>query len=176
MDFWTNPTVIFAGTVMCFIIIIMVMLKRKPPVNMTLTEERERSVAETLPKCVCGEIATDPAPGLKRGRGAWDWLRNLYGAPPRYTREVDYMRPPVFCRAHVHVADALLDKFVFGIRSRYSGLNAEIAGEAAGFEQEHLAKQVADSLTEKQKRDQKRSAPGPLRVVSQKIEDEASGV
>jgi hypothetical protein len=62
------------------------------------------------------------------------------------------MQRPVFCEAHAHVADAMMDKFIFQVRSRFSNLNAEIASDAAGFEQETLIRAVADSLTESQKR------------------------
>jgi hypothetical protein len=174
MDFWTSPSVILIAVVFAVGLLVL-RIRRSSPVDKLVIEERQRVERESAERCVCGEIATDPAPVLKRGRGAWDWLRNLYGAPPRYTREVDHMRRPTFCRAHVHVADAMLDQFVFGIRARYSELNADIAAKAAGFEQEHLQRQVADSLTEKQKR---ATRPSALRMLptAQKTgtEDEAA--
>lgn len=169
MDFWTNPYVLIGLAIIAAVGLIIVG-RRRPPLVIAMEAERERVVSEataaSAPRCVCGEIATDPAPMLRRGRGAWDWLRNLYGAPPRYTREVDHQRPPIFCRHHMHVADAELDKFIFGVRSDYSKLNAEIAGRAAGFEQEHLQRLVAESLTEKQKRATRSVSAAPIRMVS----------
>jgi hypothetical protein len=171
MDFWTNPLVLIVLAAVAAVGL-MIVGRRRPALTIAMEAERERAVNEASPRCVCGEIATDPAPVLKLGRGAWDWLRNLYGAPPRYKREVDHMRPPIFCRHHVHVADAELNKFIFGIRNDYSKLNAEIAARAAGFEQEHLQRLVAESLTEKQKRATRSVSAAPIRMVRTGTEDE----
>jgi hypothetical protein len=165
MDFWTNPSVILAAVVIAALIVAF-RLRQRPNLSLAMDAERERIAIEAAPKCCCGEVATDPAPVLNRGRGAWDWLRNLYGAPPRYTRKVDHDRPPVLCSAHAHVADAMLDAFIFGIRNEYSALNATIAARAAGFEQEHLLRQITESLTDKQKRSQRvPMGATPLRSV-----------
>jgi len=174
MDFWTSPSVMLAIAVGALILIAVLASRRRA--SSTIEAERERLATEAAPKCVCGEVASDPAPQLKRGRGAWDYLRSLYGAPPRYSREIDHMRPPVFCRAHVHVADAKLDEFIFNVRSDYSKLNADIAARAACFEQEHLLRHVADSLTEKQKRaSRSTSVSPPLRMVQRTgTEDEGA--
>jgi hypothetical protein len=77
------------------------------------------------------------------------------------------MQQPVFCEAHAHVADAMMDQFIFRIRSEYSALNAKVAADAAGFEQEALLKCVAESLTETQKRIM-RKAPTTIRVFAVK--------
>lgn len=160
MDFYENPYVIGIA-VLVAIIIILVARRKNPAVTI---EERERLVdaVDAATKCPCGEIATDPAPVLKRNRGAWSWLRNFYGAPPRYARVVDHMKPTVFCRSHAHVADEMMAQWIFDVRAKYSNLNVEIAAGAAGFEQEHLLAKVKESLTAKQKR---QASPAALRVV-----------
>jgi hypothetical protein len=124
-------------------------------------EEEAREAFDASPKCVCGELAKHPAPILERTRGGWNWLRNYFAAPPSYRRRVDVLQVPVFCPAHVHVADAMMDQFIFRIRSEYSALNAKIAADAAGFEQEALMRAVAESLTETQKRSTRKSPSLP---------------
>jgi len=165
MDFWTNPSIVFAGAVIAIILLGVIAFRRRTHmVDLAVLAERERErVANETKPCVCGEPATDPAPILRRNRGGWDWLRNYFGAPPRYTREVDGMKPHVFCRSHAHVADELMSQWIFDTRAKYSALNVETSVGAAGFEQEHLLTKVKASLTENQKRATK--ANQPLRMV-----------
>jgi hypothetical protein len=138
------------------------------------SEERERAALEALPRCACGELAKFPAPVLMRDRGTWDWLRNYFAAPPRYKRTINMMLPPVFCQAHVHVADALMDQFVYRVRSEYAGLNSRTATEASAFEQETLARLVAESLTDLQKR-ASRKPLAAVRVLSAKTGTDETG-
>jgi hypothetical protein len=164
MDYWQTygVAILIVGAVA--IVGFLIVKKFRGPSDAEVAAQ-EAAEYEALPKCVCGEIARVPAPMLKRDRGAWDWLRNYFAAPPRYKRVVDMMQPSVFCTAHAHVADAMMDQFIFRIRSEYSSINAKIAADAAGFEQEALLRQVADSLTDSQKR-ATRKAPPPLRMLS----------
>lgn len=150
MDFWTNPSLLVPLAVV--VILAVALLQGRRGRRPGPAEEADRARADSAPRCVCGEPATDPSPILKRDRGAWDWLRNYFGAPPRYRREIDGMRPPAFCRSHAHVADEMLLQWVFETRAKYSALHVEVASGAAGFEQEHLLAKVQASLTEKQKR------------------------
>lgn len=137
--------------------------KRVEPKEARQQEEILRAEYEAAPRCICGGEATDRMPYLERSRGASDWLRNIYGAPPRYKRVIDYTSPPVLCRAHAHLADSLMDKFIFNrIRAAYSDLNAQIAAESAAFEQESLYAQLVASLTENQKRAQRKAGPSQV--------------
>lgn len=163
MDFWQTYGVAFLVVGVLAILIRFIVKRFTGPTDVEIAAA-EQAEYDALPKCVCGEIARLPAPMLKRDRGAWDWLRNYFAAPPRYKRVVDMMQPAVFCAAHAHVADAMMDQFIFRIRSEYSNVNAKIAADAAGFEQEALLKQVADSLTDSQKR-ATRKTPAPLRML-----------
>ena len=169
MDFWQDYGLGVLGLIVIVFIVNLWRGRAKKPtkVEVSLAEEMARAVYDSLPKCVCGEIARHPAPVLKRDRGAWDWLRTHFAAPPRYKRATDAMQPPVLCASHAHVADALMDEFIFRIRSEYSGLNARVAAQAAGFEQEALLKCVGDSLTELQKRATRRST-ATIRVLPMK--------
>lgn len=169
MDFWETY-----GAGIGSILIVMTIIrvwrdrtKKQTKLEVTTAEDAARAAYDALPKCVCGELATSPAPVLKRTRGAWDWLRTHFAAPPRYSRVTDLMRPAVFCASHAHVADALLDQFIFRIRSGYSELNARVAAEAAAYEQEALLRSVNESLTELQKR-ATRKAPATIRVLPMK--------
>ena len=115
-----------------------VVVQQLPPEDFTRIE------LDAMPKCVCGELATEQAPYLRWSRGLFDWLRSVFAAPPRFKRVVDRMQPPTLCKHHARVADAALDKWIFKMRARYSELNADIAAEAAAFEQEGLLRQVGD--------------------------------
>ena len=168
MLFWQNYALALIG-ISVLVVLFKMRGRFKPPTraDVLVAEEVARTEYDSLPKCICGEVAKYPAPVLERNRGAWDWLRSYFAAPPRYKRSVNLMLPPVFCSAHVHVADALMDQFIFRVRSEYSNLNAKIAGDAAGFEQEALLKCVGDSLTEIQRRATRRS-PATIRVLPMK--------
>ncbi len=113
-------------------------------------KERENAA----PRCVCGETATHPAPILARSRG--DILRSYFGAPPRYKRTTDPVGTLTYCRHHAHYADLELDKFVYDLRAEQAATNAAIGARAANFEQEGLARKLAESLTEDQKRASRR--------------------
>lgn len=119
-------------------------------------QEAARTIEEARPRCICGDVAVAPWPTLKRSRG--DWLRSIFAAPPRYRRVVEAMGDPALCRSHAHLADNLLDEFLFGIRAEQSALNASIAIKAAQFEQEGLAKKIGESLTPAQKQATRRSS------------------
>ena len=169
MDFWTSYGlwVVTVGVVIGLGLRIRWRAqKRKPSGEVMTAEESARLEWELVPKCVCGEMATEPAPLLQRTRGAYDFLRKYFAVAPRYKRVIDLMKPPAFCKTHVHVADAKLDQFIFGVRSKYAALNSDVSAEAAAFELEALRNLVADSLTDTQKRAQKRSST--LRVLPQK--------
>jgi len=168
MDFWQTYGLSLAILVVAIVLGSYIIRRgRGTKADVVAAEEAARAEYDSMPKCVCGELARFPAPVLQRDRGAWDWLRNYFAAPPRYKRVVDMMMPPVFCAAHAHVADAMMDQFIFRIRGEFSNMNAKVASDSAGFEQEALLKQVADSLTENQKR-AVRKTPSPIRVLPMK--------
>lgn len=113
----------------------------------------EEALTDNQPRCICGEVATEPMPVLHRSRGQWDWLRRYFASPPMYNRTVDdSWGPKVLCRVHAHVADAKMDEFIYGkVRSILASANAQIATEAAAFEKETLLKSLSDSLTIKER-------------------------
>ena len=133
-----------------------------------MAEEREREAGIT--KCPCGEPATEPLPTIKRGRGGIAWLRDFFGMPPMWTREIDRFKPNLVCRSHAHVADEMCNQALLDTRARYAALNVEASTFLAGFEQEGLYAKIASSLTEKQKKEQAKAraalTPSPLRAVS----------
>ena len=178
MDFWENYGLGFISLAGILIIVAVIKswFKKPAKAQLIISEEVARAEYDALPKCVCGDLAKYPAPVLRRDRGAWDWLRSHFAAAPRYKRAVDLMRQPVFCESHAHLADALLDQFIFSIRKAYSELNAKVAADAAGFESEALTRLVAENLTEQQKRYARKTA-APLRLLPQKNEEiiEANG-
>jgi hypothetical protein len=155
MDFWTNLLVaggLIVAAVVCGRMLFTSLARAPSTAARAEADDVARAELDALPKCLCGAAATDPLPVLKRDRGAWDWLRTIFAAPPRYKRIIDAMGTPAVCRTHAHVADAKLDEFVFRMRSAYAELNAKLAIEAAAFEQEGLARQLAESLTAEQRR------------------------
>jgi hypothetical protein len=166
MDFWQTYGTGFFLAAFVLVVGLILMNRAKHPVKLEMmrAEEEAREAYEAAPKCVCGDIARHPAPVLERTRGAWSWLRNIFAFPPSYRRTVDLQHPPVFCTAHAHVADAMMDQFIFKIRSEYSNLNAKLAADAAGFEQEALLRAVSESLTDTQKRTTRKS-PALVRVL-----------
>lgn len=180
-EFWSSPVAYVVIIISAIAVLAITAWKRRPTkLNATLTamaEERERESGGT--RCPCGEQATDPAPVIRRSRGGLDWLRNYFGVPPRWTREIDHMRPPVFCRSHAHVADEMVNQALMDLRAKYASVNVESATVIAGFEQEHLLTKVSLSLTDKQKKAQRSAAPGPLRAVSSIVrtgtDDEGGG-
>ena len=170
MDFWTDYGPALAACAAVIIIVMRIrwrMKNRKAGTSMMTVDDTARLDWELVPKCVCGDMATEPAPLLQRTRGAYDFMRKYFAAAPKYKRVIDLMKPPAFCKTHVHVADAKLDQFIFAVRSEYAALNSKVSADAAAFEQESLRIYVADSLTETQKRATRKST-APLRVLPQK--------
>jgi hypothetical protein len=166
MDFWQTYGLYFFLLMSVLVVFLVLRNRWKNPVKLEMmrAEEEAREAYEAAPKCVCGDLARHPAPVLERTRGAWSWLRNVFAFPPSYRRTVDLQHPPVFCTVHAHVADSLMDQFIFKIRAEYSNLNAKLAADAAGFEQESLLRAVSESLTDTQKR-ATRKAPATIRVL-----------
>ena len=139
---------------------------------------RQQDLEEELPHCVCGEYATHLAPKLVRKRT--DWLRIFFATAPRYKRVVppmDYVfgmfqavhqiEEFVFCETHAHVADAMMDKFIYqDIRAMQADTNEKIAVSAAGFEQEGLLEKIRASLTDTQKKAARRGqSQGQVRLI-----------
>lgn len=170
MDFWTNYGLWFATAVVVIGLVMRIRWRaanRKPATETLTPNESVRLDWELVPKCVCGEMATEPAPILQRTRGAYDFMRKYFAAAPKYKRVIDAMKPPAFCKTHVHVADAKLDQFIFSVRSEYAALNSKVSADAAAFELEALRQLVTESLTETQKRATRKTA-NTLRVLPQK--------
>ena len=147
---WASPFLLGALLLLAVGIIVGTLFRRRSTLTIASFELAQQEQARNAPRCVCGEVATHPAPILKRSRG--DILRSYFGAPPRYKRAVDEGGEPAYCHSHAHLADVLLDQFVYTIRSEQASTNAAIAAKAANYEQEGLPKAIADSLTEEQKR------------------------
>lgn len=147
---WASPFLLLPLTLLAVAFLVGVILRRRSTPTIESFETALQARANDAPRCVCGEPATHPAPVLKRSRG--DILRSYFGAPPRYKRAVEDEAPPAYCHSHAHLADVLLDQFVYTIRSEQASVNASIAARAANYEQEGLPKAIADSLTEEQKR------------------------
>jgi hypothetical protein len=118
------------------------------------------------PRCPCGVPATHPAPKLVRRRTGW--LRSMFATAPAYKRVVPRgpysLEQLVFCETHAHVADSMMDRFVFErIRGVQSEANERIAIEAAAFEGEKLTEQIR-SITAKKYESIAPPAP-PLRLL-----------
>lgn len=150
--------------------------QRMPPaVRQALDEEAQRAILDASPKCICGELATQPMPILSRSRGASNYLREWFALPPRYRRVVDHLAQPMLCASHAHVADAVLDHFVHHrVRAVLSEAHAKVAVEAAGFETEGLLQRIADGLTDRQKRTT-RGPVSPVRVLPRNGTEPFSG-
>lgn len=145
-----------------FVLLLTVALRR-------LSGEDRRSQASELtrddaglPPCLaCGDGASEPLPSIERSRGARDWFRELFAMPPRYRRVIRSLDGNLLCRSHAHVADAMVDEFLHNrVRGAFTSAYTRVAVEAAGFEKEFLAKQLSESLTETQQKEQKRRAQG----------------
>lgn len=156
--------VILAAIALAVAAVIVVRLRSRVHQIVIPVEEQERLALEAAPKCICGEVATHALPRLRRSRGSW--LRKLFAAPPSYRREEDPMARPVLCEPHAHAADSFMDRFIFGVRQEYANLNAKIATDAAGFEQESLVKLIRESLTDAQKRAQRLPVPVSIRSIA----------
>ena len=152
---WQSPFLFVVLGILCFAFLLLLASRRSRRKAQTALSEPARAEQDRgVPRCVCGEVATDPGPGLARSRS--DILRSYFGAPPRYKRSVDLMQVPTYCRSHAHLADVLLDRFIYDLRAEQAATNASIAAKAANYEQEGLAKQIADSLTDDQKKASRR--------------------
>jgi hypothetical protein len=168
MDFWqTYGTGLLALAAIVFVVARIIWNQKSKLPKGVIPEEQAKLDYELVPKCVCGAVATRPAPILRRTRGAYDFLRNYFAVAPRYKRIIDPMQTPEYCEQHAHTADAKLDQFIFAVRSKYAALNAEISAEAAAFEQESLRNYVAESLTDLQKKFLRKPA-STLRVLPPK--------
>lgn len=109
------------------------------------------------PRCICGEIATEPMPHLERGRGSV--LRDLFAMPPRYRRVVRREAPAVLCPSHGHVADAELAAFVaIEVRAAFQRAYAQVAARVATYEQEELVKRIEASMSDSQRKAGRRVA------------------
>jgi len=160
-NFWLSASGATTVAILIVIVLAFVMFLRRRSSKTTATRI---SIApeDVRPRCVCGDLATDPGPSLRRTRG--DWLRSIFAAPPRYRRTVEALSEPVYCRSHAHLADVLLDQFIYDLRAKQAAQNAAIASSAANFEQEGLRKLIVDSLTDDQKRAARKAAP--VRLVA----------
>jgi hypothetical protein len=131
---------------------------------------------EQVPRCLCGEPATEPMPVLRRDRGTFDFLRKLFAAPPRYVRYVDKNAAPALCAVHAHVADAKMDEFIFQrVRAVFAVANATVAIEAAGFERESLAKHLEGSLTDRERKSLRKTTNNVISLAVNGDARESSG-
>jgi hypothetical protein len=174
---WGNPSVYLLGLIVSFVVIATLrkLFSKRPSVNEAITiiaEAKEKEMRnlnsnsnsnETSQPCVCGQPATEPAPGIQRGRGGVNWLRNYFGMPPRWKRIVDSSQPPAFCASHAGVADEMVNQGLLDLRAKYAALNVDSSIFIAGFEQEHLLAKVKDSLTENQKKEQRARAAAAIK-------------
>jgi hypothetical protein len=165
---WESPFLLFAAaTTLALLFVVWAIYRRRRAPQTTQSYEAApavRAVPDVL-RCTsgCGEPATEPSPSLTRSRD--DYFRRLYGAPPRYRRTIDRMGIPAYCRAHAHVADARLDKWIFDERARATTSNSEAAGRAARVVAE-LPTQVAEELTDEQKKNAKKRTSNVVPLVS----------
>lgn len=160
---WESPFLIVPLLLMSIAFVLWAVFRRRSTKLITSSEAAPVARVPDVQRCICGEAATDPGPVLKRSRG--DVLRSYFGAPPRYKRAIDLMAPPKYCRSHAHLADVLMDRHIYDLRAEQAATNASIAGKAANYEQEGLDRQIAESLTEDQKKASKRTS-NVTRLVS----------
>ena len=122
-----------------------------------------------IPKCPCGNRATHASPRLVRSRTGW--LRSYFGIAPLYRRVVPKFSEGgelVFCETHAHVADSMMDRFIYDrVRAVLAEANERISVEAAAFETENLLDQIKTSIepTPKKKNEQVQSQP-PVRLLT----------
>lgn len=140
-----------------------------------LEYSEQQEMLDKWPKCPCGDLATHTAPQLVRSRTGF--LQAFFAMPPRYRRVVKKVKVRddcVFCETHAHVADAMMDRFIYNdVRNTQAETNKNISILASTFEKEGLVEQIRDTLTEKQKRATRR--PPPLIVLPKPTgTDEAS--
>jgi hypothetical protein len=92
------------------------------------------------------------------------WLRALFAGAPRYRRFIPKtvawfgLSQPyipieafIFCEIHAHVADSMMDRFIFErVRAVQAEANERVAVEAAAFEQKTLIDQIKFSYSDQQ--------------------------
>lgn len=141
-----------------FVLSIKLLIKRfrKGESNDEQLEEKpvERHEA-SWPKCVCGANASHAAPRLVRSRTGWG--RGQYAEAPTYKRSVnkrpEHMDDFVFCETHAHVADSMMDRFIYErIRAVQAEANEKISIEASAFERELLIGKIKATLDDRKKR------------------------
>ena len=82
-----------------FVLVLTLALRTARRDRRTTVFVAEREAEADLPTCgACGDPATHPAPSIERGRGVWDWGRELFSMPPRYRRSIT--RGDVLCSSH----------------------------------------------------------------------------
>ena len=150
VNVWASPFLLVGLFLIAIAFVVGSIFRRRSTLTIASLELAQQEQARNAPRCVCGEVATEPGPLFARSRS--DILRSYFGAPPRYKRRVDPVGTPLYCPSHAHLADVLVDQFVYTIRSEQSQNNAAIAAKVANYEQEGLSRAIADSLTEEQKR------------------------
>lgn len=130
----------------------------RPPTQEEVEALKYINQQESGNLCPCGEPATHPAPKLIRKRTSW--LQKYFAMAPAYKRVIprpkivtDWSPELMFCETHAHVADSMMDQFIYqDIRASQSKLNEQVAIRAASFEKEGLMQKIKDSLTEEQKK------------------------
>ena len=151
--------------------------KTKIEENRPATQEEIEALAYSMaqemeakvPKCPCGNVATHPSPQLVRSRDGW--LRAFFGVAPLYRRRVpkltDYTER-VFCETHAHVADSMMDRFIYErVRAVLAEANEKISIEAAAFESENLISQIKDVITSpKKKKNEGESIRPPIQLLA----------
>jgi hypothetical protein len=190
MESWAVAAVLLVLVVSFCIVVSKLIAGRRRRVEPTeeqiealdFIERQERE--DTFPRCVCGEIATHTAPNLVRSRTGF--LRSFFAMPPSYKRKVkdadSWLGPDItkddlkFCETHAHVADAMLDRFIYHeVRDIQAETNEKIAVRAAAFEQEGLVEAIRESLTDKQKRSVRKGG-APVRVLPRPTGTDEPGV
>jgi hypothetical protein len=146
---------------------VAVKMTREDNKNKIRREKEAEAVAKIEPpRCVtCSELATDPFPLLERVERNWlsAKISAFFDLPLRYHRLVS-SSGPLLCRSHAHTADAMMDHFIqVGVRGIYAEANKKIAIASAHFEMESLKKELAESLTEDQKKTLKKATTQPAR-------------
>lgn len=124
-----------------------------------------REAEAATPKCPCGAVATHSPPRLVRSRTGW--LRAFFGGSPLYRRRVVVTDIPVFCESHAHVADSMMDRFIYErIRAIQAETNERICVEAAAFETENLLDKIRDSIEAPKKKNEAIHSQPPVRLLA----------
>ena len=130
----------------------------------SMVQEEEAKV----PKCPCGAVATHASPQLVRSRTGM--MRNYFGIAPLYRRVVPKLSEGgslTFCQAHAHVADSMMDRFIFDrVRAVLAEANEKISVEAAAFETENLLEQIKLSVEPAKKKNELLQSQPPVRLLA----------